>query len=271
MPNNDFHAFDVQNRKAYDDFSEVYQAYVGYENGFDTGFTDGLYQMFTGYAEETASPIKTILDCASGPGNPGLGLAKLGYDVYCCDLSPRMVETIKKNDTDNRLKDVRVASWYNLREEYRGMQFDAVVCACNAVMHIPSDEAFRCALENMCGVLRSEGICYIDYLNVKNDYSHYCKRIDGFSEFQHNGQVYITFRTYHFDEVKRWMTFTYYFGRDDGTGKIKSWIEVPVAGRPILTEELRDLATASGFSKVRTKGVKRLGIFAEFNAIIAIK
>ena len=271
MSNNFLQSFDLQNRKVYDDFADIYEAYVRYEKGYDKEFVKGLDEEFKKHEKETISSIKIILDCASGPGNPGLGLAELGYGVYCCDLSPKMTEKIRKNDINGQLKDVRVASWYNLREEYSGIQFDAVVCACNAVFHIPSDSEFQNVLENMHSVLKDGGICYIDYLNVKNDYNHHCKRVDGFSEFQQGRNFYITFRTYNFDEAKRWMTFTYYFGRDDGKGKIHSWLEVPVEGRPILTEDIRDLAIASGFSKVKTKGVKRLGIFAEFNAIIAIK
>jgi 2-polyprenyl-3-methyl-5-hydroxy-6-metoxy-1,4-benzoquinol methylase len=81
-----------------------------------------------------------ILDCACGIGTQSLGLAKMGFRVSGCDLSPRAIERARL-EASRRNVDIHfsVANMLNLTS-LRESHFDAVICMDNALPHLESAE-----------------------------------------------------------------------------------------------------------------------------------
>src|SRR6266849_3150869 len=72
-----------------------------------------------------------ILDCACGIGTQALGLARLGFRMTGCDISPRSVERAQREASQRGL-DIQfsVANMLDLKR-FGDSQFDAVVCMDN--------------------------------------------------------------------------------------------------------------------------------------------
>lgn len=107
----------------------------------------------------TINGVKSVLDFACGTGAQSIGLAKAGFTVTACDLSPQMLEVaaIKagKLKLDFRTGDMRTAS-YGL--------FDAAICIFNAIGHLRRDDC-RAFFANACGQLNPGGLFVVDILN----------------------------------------------------------------------------------------------------------
>jgi glycine/sarcosine N-methyltransferase len=99
-----------------------------------------------------------ILDCACGIGTQALGLAKLGFQVTACDLSPLAVERTRK-ETEKRGLTVRalVADMLDLTALPDG-SFDAVICMDNSLPHLESDEQLLQAVTQIQRKLRPDGL-----------------------------------------------------------------------------------------------------------------
>lgn len=98
--------------------------------------------------KECGSPQTVrILDCACGIGTQALGLAKLGFQVTACDLSPSAVERTR-NEAEKRGLSVRafVSDMLDLTEVPDG-EFDAVICMDNSLPHLESEELLQAAAQ----------------------------------------------------------------------------------------------------------------------------
>jgi SAM-dependent methyltransferase len=104
-----------------------------------------------------ASTVK-VLDCACGIGTQALGLAKLGFQMTACDLSPLAVKRTRK-ESEARGLSVRtfVADMLDLTE-IRDRDFDAVICMDNALPHLESEEQLLQAAIQMRQKLRPDGL-----------------------------------------------------------------------------------------------------------------
>ena len=96
-----------------------------------------------------------VLDCACGVGTQALGLAKLGFQMTACDLSPFAVERTRM-EAEKRGLSVRtfVADMLDLTVLPDG-EFDAVICMDNALPHLESEEELLRAAAQMRQKLRS--------------------------------------------------------------------------------------------------------------------
>jgi 2-polyprenyl-3-methyl-5-hydroxy-6-metoxy-1,4-benzoquinol methylase len=76
-----------------------------------------------------------------------LGLAKLGFQVTACDLSPSAVERTR-NEAEKRGLSVRafVSDMLDLTEVPDG-EFDAVICMDNSLPHLESEELLRATVQ----------------------------------------------------------------------------------------------------------------------------
>ncbi|MBZ5490770.1 MAG: class I SAM-dependent methyltransferase [Acidobacteriia bacterium] len=104
---------------------------------------------------ECGTPARVkVLDCACGIGTQALGLAKLGFQVTACDLSPSAVERTRM-EADKRGLSVRTfaADMLNLTEVPDG-EFDAVICMDNALPHLESEQQLFQAVTQMRRKLR---------------------------------------------------------------------------------------------------------------------
>jgi glycine/sarcosine N-methyltransferase len=80
------------------------------------------------------------LDCACGIGTQSPGLAKMGFRVSGCDLSPRAIERARL-EASRRNVDIHfsVANMLNLASLAES-HFDAVTCMDNALPHLEGAE-----------------------------------------------------------------------------------------------------------------------------------
>src|SRR5215469_18477554 len=82
----------------------------------------------------------TILDCACGIGTQSLGLAKLGFRVTGCDVSPRAVERARVEASQRGVElRLSVANMLHL-DCLKDSEFDAVICMDNALPHLENAE-----------------------------------------------------------------------------------------------------------------------------------
>lgn len=98
-----------------------------------------------------------VLDCASGIGTQSLGLARRGFQVVGCDLSPRSVERAQREARLRHL-DIQfsVANMLDLTC-FGDSRFDAVICIDNALPHLRNGEELDLAVAQMRHCLRSGG------------------------------------------------------------------------------------------------------------------
>lgn len=110
----------------------------------------------------------TILDCACGIGTQSLGLAKLGFRVSGCDVSPRAVERARM-EASRRNLDIQfsVANMLDLTH-LANLQFDAVICMDNSLPHLEGAEHLLRAAEQMRSRLRPGGFL----ITSIRDYDH---------------------------------------------------------------------------------------------------
>jgi 2-polyprenyl-3-methyl-5-hydroxy-6-metoxy-1,4-benzoquinol methylase len=109
--------------------------------------------------KECGSPQTVrILDCACGIGTQALGLAKMGFQVTACDLSPVAMERTRK-EAEKRGLSMRtfVSDMLDLTEVPDG-EFDAVICVDNALPHLANEEQLLRAASQIRRKLRPNGL-----------------------------------------------------------------------------------------------------------------
>ena len=110
--------------------------------------------------ERECGPAATVkvLDCACGIGTQALGLAKLGFQVTACDLSPLAVERTRSEAKERGLNvGAFVADMLDLTVLPDG-EFDAVICMDNSLPHLESEEQLLQAATQMRRKLRPGGL-----------------------------------------------------------------------------------------------------------------
>ncbi|MEV6430718.1 class I SAM-dependent methyltransferase [Nocardia sp. NPDC051463] len=101
-------------------------------------------------------PVR-ILDTACGIGTQSLGLAALGHRVVAVDLSPVAAARAAREASDRRLGLPTAAA--DMRAlPFRTADFDAVVCADNALPHLLTPADVCAAFGEMRRVLRPGGL-----------------------------------------------------------------------------------------------------------------
>ncbi|WBO61838.1 class I SAM-dependent methyltransferase [Streptomyces camelliae] len=97
-----------------------------------------------------------LLDCACGIGTQAIGLALHGHRVTGTDLSPRAVARAVR-EAAHREVTLRAAVADMRRLPFPDAEFDAVVCADNALPHLLTEQDVLAALTEMRRVLRPAG------------------------------------------------------------------------------------------------------------------
>jgi SAM-dependent methyltransferase len=110
----------------------------------------------------------TILDCACGIGTQSLGLAKLGFRVTGCDISPRAIERARLEASRQNLNiQFSVANMLDLKY-LPNSHFDAVICMDNSLPHLESPDQILRAAEQIRSRLRPGGFLMASI----RDYDH---------------------------------------------------------------------------------------------------
>jgi glycine/sarcosine N-methyltransferase len=99
-----------------------------------------------------------ILDIACGIGTQSLGLAKLGFRITGCDISPAAVARARVEASQRNL-DIQfsVADMLDLTALEQS-NFDAVICMDNALPHLENAEQVIQAATQMRNKLRPKGL-----------------------------------------------------------------------------------------------------------------
>ncbi len=154
---------------AYDEFAEA----------FDAEFERHMRQYNMGHAERFLRSLHgpRILDIGSGPGNYAAEFAKRGFDVFCGDVSPKMVELCRRKGLVAEVLDLET---FDLDRRFDGVWANA------CLLHLPKAK-IPDALDRIAGHLETEGVfaCGVkegsgerlqpddDYPGTQRFFSHY--------------------------------------------------------------------------------------------------
>jgi SAM-dependent methyltransferase len=147
---------------------------------YDVALVDDLDRLLRQYSEREGFPVKRLLDCGCGTGNPSIGLAKKGYEMFCVDADPNMVARFKKNCVEAGVEiPVITCDWRDLNAEIvKQGPFDAAICRGNSLIYagcwdrdsfIPevAARAVETALKHIAAVIRPGGLFYVDITSAR--------------------------------------------------------------------------------------------------------
>lgn len=106
------------------------------------------------------NPPNKVLDVGCGTGTHALELAKRGYKVFAFDVAKPMIEIAIKKDTKNE-----VQFSHGDITDYRGKNFDAVICMFDTVNYLHSFFDFVIFLKDVRSALSNRSIFIFDSWN----------------------------------------------------------------------------------------------------------
>ncbi|HSK44246.1 MAG TPA: class I SAM-dependent methyltransferase [Candidatus Binatia bacterium] len=193
------------------------------------------------------APTVKVLDCACGIGTQALGLAKMGFQVTACDLSPFAVERTRM-EADKKGLSVRafVADMLDLAV-LPDAEFDAVICMDNALPHLDSEEQLLRAASQMQRKLRPNGI----FMASIRDYDNLVQekpRVQGPNFYSDEKGRRIVHQLWDWLDDRRY-TFHLYITRENQDG----WESQHYSStyRSIMRDELSHILGKSGFGRGR--------------------
>jgi glycine/sarcosine N-methyltransferase len=187
-----------------------------------------------------------ILDCACGIGTQSLGLAKLGFQVTGCDLSPHAVERARLEASRRNLNiQFSVANMLDL-SCLGNSHFDAVICMDNSLPHLESAELIQAA-EQIRAKLSPGG----SLMASIRDYDHLIQErpvVQTPSFYFDEGRRRIVFQVWEWLDARRYV-FHLYITRELATG----WQTFHTTGRyrAIRCDELAGILIQAGFKNPR--------------------
>jgi glycine/sarcosine N-methyltransferase len=188
-----------------------------------------------------------ILDCACGIGTQALGLAKMGFRVSGCDLSPQAVERARLEASRRKVSiHFSVANMLDLTSVGES-HFDAVICIDNALPHLESAEQLLQAAEQLRATLRPGGLLMASI----RDYDRLIEErpvIQGPSFYSDQGRRRIVFQVWDWVDTRRYI-FHLYITRELATG----WetFHTSARYRAIRRDEVIAALTQAGFKNGR--------------------
>ena len=191
--------------------------------------------------------MASVLDCACGIGTQSLGLARLGFQVSGCDLSPRAIERARVEASRRNLNiQFLVANMLDLKC-LANSQFDAVICMDNSLPHLGSPEQLLQAAKQIRSMLRSGG-CLMASIR---DYDRLIEErpvLEGPSFYSDNGQRRIVFQIWEWFDDRRYVFHLYITRQLE-----KEWQTFHTAGhyRAIRRDELTTILSQAGFKDIR--------------------
>ena len=189
----------------------------------------------------------SILDCACGIGTQSLGLARLGFQVSGCDLSPRAIERARVEASRRNLNiQFLVANLLDLKC-LANSQFDAVICMDNSLPHLESPEQLLQAAKQIRSRLRPGGFLMASL----RDYDRLLEQkptVEGPSFYSDNGQRRIVFQIWEWLDDRRYVFHLYITRQLE-----KEWQTFHAAGlyRALRRHELAAILSHAGFKNSR--------------------
>lgn len=100
----------------------------------------------------------TVLELASGTGEITLALAE-DFTVDATDLSEEMLEKIKLKDHTQSINDIYQLNMLDLSAD---KTYDNIICFCDSINYLLSDEDFEVLIEKVSAALNDEGVFMFD-------------------------------------------------------------------------------------------------------------
>lgn len=192
------------------------------------------------------TPVR-ILDCACGIGTQSLGLAKLGFQVTGCDVSPAAIERARNEALQRDLAiEFSVANMLAL-DNFKASYFDVVICMDNSLPHLQNSEELVQAAHQMRERLVSGGVL----LASIRDYDRLIEErpaIQGPIFYGIPGSRRIVFQVWDWIDDRRYIFHLYITIEVEGR-----WRTVHTSGlyRAIRREELSATLGRAGFKDIR--------------------
>ncbi len=224
----------------------------------------GDYDLMTGFEKRSVAEkpffkllvdsygIRSAVDAGAGTGFHSLLLSELGLKVSAVDVSPAMLEALRRNAGFRGLEVETVRSTFaDIGRRLRGT-YDAVFCLGNSLPHVLTEEQLLAALAAFRSLLGSGGILFVQLLN-------YTKLLAGRERIQNvreNGEK-LFIRFYDYGEVLLQFNILTLTRLPSG---FETHLEsVPL--RPWVGGDLRPLLERAGFSSTRLFGGISMGPF----------
>jgi glycine/sarcosine N-methyltransferase len=188
-----------------------------------------------------------VLDCACGIGTQSLGLAKRGFHVTGCDVSPAAVQRARLEAGTRRLSvEFSVADMLRL-ETLRASAFDIAVCMDNALPQLVSEKELYQAAVQIRMKLRSGGL----FMASIRDYDQLIKErpvVQGPFFYRDEGRRRIVHQIWDWIDDRTY-SFHLYITRENAGG----WETHHFVSRysAVLRGELTGVLNRAGFSNVR--------------------
>jgi glycine/sarcosine/dimethylglycine N-methyltransferase len=109
--------------------------------------------------------IKTALDAGCGSGFHSMLLSELGVHVTAVDASTEMLTRTKANARNRGLKIKTIETTFEKLAQVVDKTFDAVFVMGNSLPHLLKADQLSLALANFSGVLKPDGILFVQTLN----------------------------------------------------------------------------------------------------------
>jgi glycine/sarcosine N-methyltransferase len=200
--------------QSYDDLAEHY--HLIFEN-WDASIERQTATLSSILEQRCGLPgTANILDCSCGIGTQALGLAKIGFRVSGCDLSPLAVERARIEASRRNLNiQFSVANMLDL-SSLGNSHFEAVICMDNALPHLESAAELVQAAEQIRTKLRPGGLLMASI----RDYDRLAEErpvVQGPSFYSDQGHRRIVFQVWDWIDDRRYI-FHLYITRETAKG-----------------------------------------------------
>lgn len=195
-----------------------------------------------GFPDETR-----ILDVACGIGTQSLGLAKLGFHVTGCDISPAAIERASREASQRNLDiPFSVTDMLDL-SAFADSSFDAVICMDNALPHLENSEQLIQAAMQFRAKLRPNGL----FMASIRDYDLLIKErptVQGPVFYSDQGHRRIVFQVWDWLDERRYMFHLYITRMVDSEWQT---FHTTAVYRALLRQELSEALNKAGFTNIR--------------------
>lgn len=187
---------------------------------------------------------KDVLDVACGTGGYSLELVKRGYNLTAIDLNSKMIEELKTRAKKLNLE--ITCAKCNMLETSKmfAYKFDAAFCIGNSIVHLNSKEQIEKFFKDIYQVLSSQGKFIAQIVNFDRIF---IKNVKSLPTIQDNEIGLIFERFYEYNDRSE-VNFKTVLSVENE--KMVNEINLT----PIFSEEIFDMLTTAGFSKVEFYG-----------------
>jgi len=231
---------------------------------YDVQLVDDLDKFFKEYCEKNNNVINRILDCGCGAGNPSIGLINKGYEIFCVDADPNMVERFRKNCIEAKVEIPVIAyDWRDLNGDViNNGPFDAAICRGNSLIYagcwdresfIPNAaaKAIQNSLNHISSVLKPEGLFYVD-ITGRKEYADTKPKLEivGMRETDQH-YVFIYWINEYYPEKRTRLVHARRIFESKITKRIEKVTEYTFTGYMLYHDELQQMANDAGLSLIK--------------------